>query len=135
MSSALEKSHSWGVEDVCSQIRSAPSSDAYSAPPAICSMMAHTPFHCESWCLPLLPDPLKSSPPPIRSLPRTSHSANLSPTSHLVKEGELLQSPVLPHGSDGQVFGTTQFHFLLWREIHVVSAFIFVRVSTASTEF
>lgn len=40
-----------------------------------------------------------------------------SPVAHLVKEGELLQSPVLPHGGDGQVFGTAEFHFLLWREI------------------
>lgn len=41
--------------------------------------------------------------------------------SHLIKEGELLQGPVLPHGRDGQVFGTSEFHFLLWREIPRVS--------------
>lgn len=36
--------------------------------------------------------------------------------AHLVEEGELLQGAVLPHGSNGQVFGTSEFHFLLWRE-------------------
>lgn len=36
---------------------------------------------------------------------------------HLVKERKFLQSPVLPHRSDGQVFGTTKFHFFLWGEI------------------
>ena len=40
----------------------------------------------------------------------------IGPAAHLVKEGELLQSPVLAHGGDGQVFGATEFHLLLWRE-------------------
>lgn len=36
--------------------------------------------------------------------------------AYLVKERELLQSPVFAHGGDGQVFGTTEFHLLLRRE-------------------
>lgn len=36
--------------------------------------------------------------------------------AHLVKEGEFLQCAVFPHGSDGQVFGASELHFLLQRE-------------------
>lgn len=59
----------WVVEDMCSQIWLSPELYAYSAPLAICSMMAHTPFHCESWCQALLPDPLKSFPLPPAPFP------------------------------------------------------------------
>lgn len=36
--------------------------------------------------------------------------------AHLIKEGELLQGAVLPHGSNGQVFGAPELHLLLQRE-------------------
>lgn len=39
-----------------------------------------------------------------------------SALAHLIKEGELLQGAVLPHSSNGQVFGAPELHLLLQRE-------------------
>lgn len=38
------------------------------------------------------------------------------PSTDLVEEGELLQRAVLAHRRYRQVFGTSQFHFLLLKE-------------------
>lgn len=81
------------------------------------------------------PRPALAAAHPTGALSRGSRPAHpswvrLASTAHLVKEGKLLQSAVLPHGSDGQVFGTSEFHFLLWREILCCD---FVRVTASPT--
>lgn len=137
MSSALEKSHSWGVEDVCSHIRSAPSSDAYSAPPAICSMTAHTPFHCESWCLPLLQThsraPLLLPAPFLEAL---ALQPSVPPVT-LSKKENSCRVPYFPTAAMDRSLVPRSFIFFCGGKcvLSVLCASIFVRVRTPSTEF
>lgn len=61
-----------------------------------------------------VPDPVWEPRPALVTCSADPCPEGSSPMAHLVKEGELLQGAVLAHSSDGQVFGTTEFHFLLW---------------------